>query len=237
MVLLALASCSSGGSAGSGASDSSGPSARSGAPVSSSPSTTTAPTTTAPPTTASPTLDARSALAALAALPVAEPEPGLAPYRRKAFGDGWDYDRASGCNTRERVLIAESATPVVQGARCKVVSGRWTSVYDGVTVTDPAELQIDHLVPLADAWRSGAASWTAAERERFANDLTDPNTLVAVTGRTNESKGDGSPDEWLPPDRSAHCRYAADWVEVKARWRLSTTPAEHAALERVLSAC
>jgi hypothetical protein len=173
----------------------------------------------------------------LARIPVADPDPALPPYRRAAFGSGWAYDPASGCNTRERVLVAESAVPAVQGARCKVLSGRWTSRYDGVTVTDPAELQVDHLVPLADAWRSGAARWTEARRRRFANDLTDPNTLVAVSSATNESKGDGSPDEWLPPAATDRCRYAADWVEVKARWGLSATRAEHDALARVLLAC
>ncbi len=173
----------------------------------------------------------------LGRLRVALVDRALPPYRRKAFGDGWDYDRASGCNTRERVLIAESLTPAVLGPRCKVLSGRWTSRYDGVTTTDPADLQIDHLVPLGDAWGSGASDWTAIRREQFANDLTDPATLIAVTGRTNESKGDKAPDHWLPPDPAARCPYVADWIEVKARWGLSVTPTEHDALARVLAGC
>ncbi len=200
------------------------------------PATSTGP---APPThpTAAPPVPSGGPNAELAGLRVALPDPSLAPYRRAAFGSGWDYDRASGCNTRERVLIAESATPAVLGPRCKVLSGRWTSRYDGVVVTDPAELQIDHFVPLSNAWQSGAATWPAARREQFANDLTDPATLVAVTGSTNESKGDDSPDHWLPPLAADRCPYAADWVEVKARWNLSVTPGEHDALERELSRC
>jgi len=170
-------------------------------------------------------------------LRVAPPDPVLAPYRRVAFGDGWDYDRASGCNTRDHVLIIESVTPVVLGPRCKVLAGRWVSRYDGVTVTDPARLQVDHFIPLANAWSSGAASWTAARREQFANDLTDPATLVAVTGSTNESKGEAGPDHWLPPRTADRCQYAADWVEVKGRWDLSVTPTERAALERLLASC
>ncbi|HEX2575740.1 MAG TPA: hypothetical protein VHK88_05280, partial [Aquihabitans sp.] len=96
-------------------------------------------------------------------LVVAAPDPGLAPYRRAAFGEAWDYDPASGCNTRERVLIAESLVPATVDDRCRP-TGRWRSAYDGVTTSDPADLQIDHLVALADAWRSGAATWTDERR-------------------------------------------------------------------------
>lgn len=164
-------------------------------------------------------------------------EATLPPYRRDAFGEGWDYDPASGCNTRERVLIEESLVPATVDDRCHPSAGRWRSAYDGVVTDDPADLQIDHLVALADAWRSGAAAWTDDERRAFANDVDHPESLVAVTGSSNQSKSDASPDRWLPPEPDARCRYAADWVAVKARWHLSVTGAEKATLVQVLSGC
>ncbi len=159
------------------------------------------------------------------------------PYRRDAFGEDWDYDPATGCNTRERVLIAESLVPPTVDDRCHPSTGRWRSVYDGVTTTDPADLQIDHLVALADAWRSGAWRWTDDQRRTFANDTTHPEALVAVTGASNQSKSDSTPDEWLPPETTERCAYATAWVEVKARWQLTVAPAEKAALVTVLSGC
>lgn len=164
-------------------------------------------------------------------------QPDLPPYRRDAFGDGWAYDPASGCNTRERVLIEEAVTPPVVDDRCRSTGGRWLSPYDGVVVNDVAGLEIDHLVALADAWRSGAWAWTDERRLAFANDLDLADTLVAVSGRSNRSKGDSSPDQWLPPDHTAWCAYATSWVRVKARWDLSVTPAEKAKLVQVLSGC
>lgn len=170
-------------------------------------------------------------------LSVAAPRAASAPYRRAAFGDGWEYDPTTGCNTRERVLIQESLTPPTLAGRCHPARGSWRSSYDGVTTTDPRDLEIDHLVSLADAWRSGAATWSGAQRAAYANDLADPNTLAAVTSHTNQSKSDGTPDQWLPPDRSTWCTYVSDWVEVKRRWHLTVTPSEKSTLVRVLSGC
>lgn len=170
-------------------------------------------------------------------LVVAQVDPALAPYRRDAFGSGWDYDPDSGCNIRELVLIEEAVTAPQVDDRCRSTDGRWESVYDGIAVDDVADLQIDHFVPLAEAWRSGAATWTEERREAFSNDLEHPETLVAVTGFTNQSKSDRAPDQWLPPDRTAWCTYATDWVSVKTTWSLSVTPAEKATLVQVLGAC
>lgn len=189
---------------------------------------------TAPRTTV--TSDA-GAPALLAGLRVAAIDPDLPDYRRADFGDGWAYDHVTGCNTRERVLADESlAVPIVDD-RCKPLSGRWVSLYDGVATSSPADLEIDHLVPLAEAWRSGAATWTPDRRLAFANDLSDPNTLVAVTSRTNRSKSDSPPQDWLPPDPEARCPYVQRWVEVKARWDLSVTVPEKATLATVLAGC
>lgn len=177
-----------------------------------------------------------SAAAQLTGLEVRAADPS-APYRRAEFGDDWDYDPASGCNTRERVLIDESVIEPAVDDRCRTTLGRWRSLYDGVETTDPADLQIDHLVPLADAWRSGADTWTPDRRRAFANDRTSADTLIAVTGRTNQSKGDSTPDVWLPPDESSWCTYAEMWVDVKAAWDLSVTQPEHDRLIDLLASC
>src|SRR5690606_32790457 len=116
------------------------------------------------------------------------------------------------------------------------VSGRWYSPYDGATWGQASEVDIDHLVPRANAWVSGAASWTQQRREAFANDLTRPE-LVAVTGTVNRSKGDAAPDEWKPPLRAAWCRYATDWIAVKHYYELTVTGSEHRALAAMLDTC
>lgn len=170
-------------------------------------------------------------------LVVSDPPADLPPYRRALFGDGWDYDHVSKCNTRERVLIEESIVPPSVDSSCRSTNGSWISFYDGLHTNDPADLQIDHFIPLSNAWRSGAWAWTDEQRRSFANDLDNPHALVAVSGTSNQSKGDRSPDQWLPPDRSVWCAYSSNWVERKAAWGLSVTPNEKATLVQVLQGC
>ena len=95
--------------------------------------------------------------------------------------------------------------------------GRWFSYYDRVSWTLAADVDIDHMVPLAEAWDSGARSWTTARRQAYANDLGDRRSLVAVTDNVNQAKGDQDPAAWLP--QSPSCRYVREWVAVKIRWR------------------
>jgi hypothetical protein len=158
---------------------------------------------------------------------VAPEDPG--DYLRAQWGN-WSV--VGGCDTRERVLIAQG-TGVVTGPGCRVLAGTWTSPYDGVMVTDPSALDIDHIVPLAEAARSGARSWTAPQRSAYYNDVAD---LVAVTARTNRSKGDRDAARWLPQD-SYRCAYAHAWVTVKTAYRLTEDQAEHAALAQILDGC
>jgi hypothetical protein len=111
------------------------------------------------------------------------------------------------------------------------------SPYDGFTTTNPTKIQIDHVVPLAVAWGSGAWKWTAHTRERFANDLGTHYDLIAVSGQANQLKSDHGPDEYLPPKKSFDCRYMADYTAVLWRWHLSIDPRQKAFLHRRLEEC
>ncbi|MER8185207.1 HNH endonuclease family protein [Kitasatospora sp. NPDC094015] len=153
------------------------------------------------------------------------------------------YDRAlfplwitvSGtCNTRETVLKRDGSGVSVDSA-CAAVSGSWTSVYDGATTTNSSSFDIDHLVPLAEAWRSGAWAWSTAQRQAFANDLTRPQ-LLAVSASSNRSKGDQDPSTWLP-QASYRCTYTRAWVQVKHYYGLSVDSAEKSALTSLLNGC
>jgi hypothetical protein len=170
--------------------------------------------------------------AAVAALPLAtEKRTG---YARSAFTHWVDAD-GDGCDTRNEVLLAEATTRPEIGSRCALSGGRWVSYYDRRTWTDRGRIDIDHMVPLAEAWDSGASRWTAAMRKAYANDLGDPRSLVGVTDSVNRSKSDRDPAEWLPTyDR---CRYVREWTAVKVRWRLTVDAAERAELKRLAAAC
>ncbi|CAH9419458.1 putative secreted protein [Streptomyces globisporus] len=157
-------------------------------------------------------------------------------YERTSFKHWVDADRDR-CNTRMEVLIAESRVePTIEGA-CKVVAGEWYSYYDGFTLTEPGGLDIDHMVPLAEAWDSGASAWSADRREAYANDLDAERSLVAVTARSNRSKSDQDPATWLPPLADARCTYATDWVSTKLRWGLSVDQPEADALAELAEGC
>jgi hypothetical protein len=156
-------------------------------------------------------------------------------YARALFVHWIDADK-DGCDTREEVLIAESRTTPRIGAGCSV-SGSWRSAYDGVTTTKASSFDIDHVVPLKEAWDSGAWAWTTTRRKAYANDLGDSRSLRAVSAASNRAKSDRDPAQWLPPLASFRCTYVTEWVVVKVRWRLSVETLERAALKRILAAC
>jgi len=175
----------------------------------------------------------RGILSLLRTLPVqAERSAG---YDRELFPH-WDY-LGDDCDVRDAVLIEEARRGPVTGDSCPVGTGRWFSAFDGVTVRNPSELDVDHLVPLAEAWGSGARSWTTGLRERFANDLGYSRSLIAVTASSNRSKGDQDPAEWLPPRTSYRCTYVSSWIAVKYRWQLSVDVREEAALRVLATNC
>ncbi|SDL50442.1 HNH endonuclease family protein [Nonomuraea jiangxiensis] len=179
-----------------------------------------------------PPLSPAAAYQRLSELTVADPRP-MQGYSRARFPH-WTQ-RGEDCDTRE-VVLARDGEDVKQDERCRAVSGTWFSEYDGRTFTSGSELDIDHVVPLAEAWRSGADAWTDAQRRRFANDLDGPQ-LIAVSAASNRSKGDQPPDQWRPPRRGYWCTYGRAWVDVKSRYELTVTGPELDALADMISTC
>jgi hypothetical protein len=159
-----------------------------------------------------------------------------AGYDRDKFADWYDQD-GDGCDTRAEVLIAESLRRVDKGSSCYVRTGRWYSRYDGQKFRRATNLDIDHMVPLAEAWGSGAKRWNDRTRARYANDLGYRFSLIAVSASSNRSKGDRDPSEWLPTRKSFRCAYAKQYTAVKFRWNLKVNPGERQVLRQLLHRC
>jgi hypothetical protein len=172
-----------------------------------------------------------NAAAELAKLTVASAA-SMKGYSRTRFPH-WRSTGAN-CDVRDSVLQRDGKQIKLKG--CNVIGGQWVSPYDKVSFTDPAKMDIDHMVPLANAWRSGADKWTDQKRGDFANDLTRPQ-LHAVSASANRAKGDQDPSQWKPSNRDFWCQYAQDWITVKLYWKLSVTTAEKAALTDMLKTC
>ncbi|KAK4461525.1 hypothetical protein QBC42DRAFT_347119 [Cladorrhinum samala] len=175
------------------------------------------------------TANAKTQLAALTVKTITDP----GGYSRDLFPH---WNTVSGaCNTRETVLKRDG-TNVVVSSTCAATSGTWFSPYDGATWTAASDVDIDHMVPLKNAWISGANTWTTAKRTQFANDLNTPQ-LWAVTDNVNQAKSDQSPDSWKPPLTSFYCTYAKSWVAVKYAYALAISSAEKSALTSMLNTC
>lgn len=158
---------------------------------------------------------------------------GQPPYDRTA----WPHWAGHCPDVRQLVLLEESRRPVTRTPDgCRVLTGEWLDPYTGELVTSPAALDVDHVLPLAAAHRAGGWRWSRERRRAYANDLTDPDHLVAVTARANRAKGDRGPSRWLP--RAAYqCVYVATYARIAARWALTLPAADRHALARVAAEC
>ena len=157
-------------------------------------------------------------------------------YQRNFFTLWIDSDH-DGCNTREEVLIAEAASTPSRNSACTLTGGKWFSAYDGQVFTSASSLDIDHMVPLEEAWASGAYKWTSATRTAYANDLGYPRSLIAVSAGSNRSKGSDDPWLWMPTRTSYRCQYIDDWVAIKYRWNLAVDTREKQDLVTKLRSC
>jgi hypothetical protein len=172
--------------------------------------------------------------AAIEGLVVAE-ENNAGYDRDKYFGTWADTD--GDCqNTRQEVLAIETmAVPSYTQDGCEVSGGQWFTFWDNRTHASPSTLQIDHTVPVHEAWGSGARYWSQERRVAYLNDLGDPRTLNAQTSELNVEKNGKSPQYWMPPANG--CAYIEQWVAVKIRWGLSVNSGEKATLLRYASSC
>ncbi|WP_331739980.1 HNH endonuclease family protein (plasmid) [Streptomyces goshikiensis] len=159
-------------------------------------------------------------------------------YKRDLYKH-WNrgLNATDGCDTRREVILAEAVEAPQVAPGCKMSGGSWLSPYDDVVVTDAAGLDVDHFVPLAEVHDSGGFAWDAARREAYANDQASPLTLIAVTAKSNRSKADKDPAQWLPPASGYHCEYAAQWTATKLRWNLAADDAERQALLSLAEDC
>ncbi|OYX42296.1 hypothetical protein B7Y94_03760 [Candidatus Saccharibacteria bacterium 32-49-12] len=163
---------------------------------------------------------------------------GRAPktgYSRSQFGDGWAM--VDGCDTRQ-IILYRDMTSVELDADCRVISGVLDDPYTGQRLTynreRSAEVQIDHVVALSDAWQKGAQLLTYEDRVRLAN---DPLELLAVDGFANQQKGDGDAASWLPSNKSYRCEYVSRQIAIKRKYNLWVTPAEYSSMKTVLKSC
>lgn len=172
----------------------------------------------------------------LPANPASPTAPTALPAYDRADWPQW-IDQDGDCqDTRQEVLIDESLiAPALDARGCRVIAGRWRDEYTGAVYADPNDVEIDHRVPLANAHRSGGWAWDRSRKRDYANDLLDPEHLVAVSAAANRNKGDKGPDAWRPPLRENWCRYATTWRAIKQRWDLSITAEEERALGEMCS--
>ena len=196
-----------------------------------------APSPTPSPIPAAPTMAPSADFVTLTVL-VAEIAEGIPRYDRDEWRHWTDAD--GDCqNARHETLIQESRAPVrfKDARRCQVASGEWVGPYTGELSTDAGELDVDHVVPLANAHRSGGWRWSSDKKERYANYLGYAGHLAATTRRANRAKSDKGPESWRPDNRAQWCQYALDWIEIKRAWALTATPDEAEALRDMVKSC
>lgn len=185
-----------------------------------------------PAATPPPSAAAGSTLQQLAEIPTGAPSWSV-PYQRSAFGPAWADMNRTGCDTRNQILAATLSQVQYRAGThsCVVISGTFIDPYSATAVTftkaDASAVQIDHIVPLAWAWRMGASAWTPLQRQQFANDLHE---LQPTTKTMNQAKGDAGPSQWLPPNEADRCRYADVWVQILRAWNLPVTAADRTSL-------
>lgn len=173
---------------------------------------------------------------AVRSLPVAT-ERNAGYDRDRYFGSYWKDVNRDCQDTRAEVLIKESKRTArfTSSKRCTVSRGKWITSWDNRTHYSASKVQIDHLIPVHEAWGSGAKSWSQKRRVNFYNDLGDRRALNAQTSSLNSSKQASGPEAWMPPKN--RCRYVSDWVAIKIRWGLKVDRVEKATLTKYAKSC
>jgi len=167
-------------------------------------------------------------------------EPNDIPrYDRSRHFGGWKHqDHSNPCQNTRATVLTRDADPSVplrytNSRNCTVARGLWHDSYTGRTVEIAGDIQIDHVVPLKEAYYAGAHAWTSAVRCNYANYISNDFHLRAVDAHENMSKSDKGPEKYLPPNPADQCRYVNAWMKIKAVWRLKTTESEVRAIQDV----
>ncbi len=171
-------------------------------------------------------------------LPVNDSADIISGYDRDDFGRWQDADHDCQ-NTRHEVLMDESAAPVTfkGNSQCFIDAGEWHDPYTDTVITSASQLDVDHMVPLANAFISGAWQWSEEKKQAYMNFMADQDHLIAVESSTNRSKSDRGPEDWRPPNENYWCEYAQNWTSIKNTWGLTVTSSEQAALNEMLDTC
>lgn len=166
------------------------------------------------------------------------PYPTVAYNRKAQFGTWINYPGDQAClNTRNKVLLRESKSTVTYTPDgCAVQTGQWDDPYTGTEFTSTRDIQIDHFVPLKNAYMTGAFEWDQPKRCLYANYMGNAFHLLAVNGTQNMIKGDNSPAAYVPPNKNYSCQYLKQWLQVKVIWGLRLTPAEIAGIQKEFDA-
>lgn len=156
-------------------------------------------------------------------------------YDRKDWPHWIDIDHDCQ-DTRAEILILYSTLSVTftSASPCQVAGGSWFDPYTGNIYTNPSDLDVDHIVPLAHAHRTGGAGWSLEQKTEFANDVAN---LLPVNDSANRSKSDKTPDKWRPPRREYWCQYAKAWQFVTNKYQLEVSSSEAQALNEMLATC
>jgi hypothetical protein len=158
-------------------------------------------------------------------------------YIRKIHFGSWVKNSSdSNCySTRAKVLIRDSKKSVTfKDNNCTVDSGEWLDPYSLETLTNAQDMQIDHMVPLKDAYISGAYKWTYQARCLYGNYLGYKAHLISAYGEENNQKGDQTPADYMPPNDAYKCQYLKDWLFVKGLWGLTMDTAEASAIKDLI---
>ena len=161
-------------------------------------------------------------------------------YDRDLYFGSWIDEDGDCQNTRAEVLLIESLSSVSfrDNSSCTVDSGEWYDPYTDSTFYFASDVDIDHFVPLYDAFYSGAYLWPEYKRIEYSNDLyVFEHHLIAVDKGENRSKGKKPPHEWMPPNSDYHCEYASNWITIKYLWELTVTTQEYNFLQNLIQNC
>lgn len=166
------------------------------------------------------------------------PEPAEKYNRKQHFGRWVNDPTDDECwNTRAKVLIRDSEISVTfkNGSDCVVEKGRWLDPYTGTKITDAKDVQIDHFVPLKNSYISGGWKWEPLKKCMYANFISNDFHLLAVDASENMSKGDDTPEMYMPPNEAFTCEYLQRWLKIKLIWSLAMQPGEALAIEDLLT--